>query len=393
MVEFLDVVLFFWLLINISLIFWFKSNILKIILFAFAYPFITMFMFCLDIPIGGSLDVIGRPTHTDYCYEALIYAMISYNVLVFIVFRYRSKIVSLQRLKINEKGRIWIVLLLLVCAILAYPRAIIGTGPRWNLIPGQWSVVFLAINTLLVLSFTKIKSPSTIVQLLILLLVVKGGERVDSVLYLFIFFSFRRSGNYIKEIRLSLVGKVGLILAALLAISVGYTRIGSGVSLAILIHNIVSLHTVADVVHVYFSAFDNYVNNGVSISPFINHIFSLIPMHPYGGAGSNFCFTNVLIKNMPNLGGGLFYAEGMVLLGKSGIIVYGCLLGIIIKWLMKADNQLRSVIFVLFIALQLRLQWYGLIYIYTPILFTVITIGFLNLLKNNRNSSRSEVPI
>ncbi|MGQ1787827.1 hypothetical protein [Saccharicrinis sp. GN24d3] len=374
------------ILTGLVLVLCFTSNILRVILMTYWYPLLPMLLFCIRIPVGGSLDVIGRPVHQSYCDEALLYALGSFYVFVLFIWKLRREKVSMTTVNVSDNSRLLLCVILFVVAIIAYPRAFGVSDKRWNLLPGQWSVIYLVVNTLLILSLKKIKSISYFIHIGVLIITIKGGERVDSLMVLFLLASFQydRESNLLKEIKLNRVKKIGMLAVIILGISVGYLRGGSTFNVYLLLHNLIAMHTVTDVIHIYFSSFD-YVNTyGVNALPVVNQVFSLIPMHPWGGAGKVYNFTEILRNHIPNLGGGIFYSEGHLLLGRMGILMYGFIYALFVKVVIKYKNQYTASLMVLFIVLQLRIQWYGTVYYYTPVIVTILSIGVLNLVSKNK---------
>ncbi|MBN2395327.1 MAG: hypothetical protein JXC36_02560 [Candidatus Atribacteria bacterium] len=374
----------FGLLFSGVLIFAFKSYIIKAILFVFWYPLLPMCLFSIGIPLSGSIEIFGRSAYGEFAIDGFFLALLGFLVLISVLWKYRRSKIKIKRLIIGERTRILIILLLMVVSIIAYPKAWgIGTS-RWNLLPGTWSVIYLAINGLLIISISSIKSFSTIIHLLLLLFVIKGGERVDSIMPLFLIVSLesdKENKSYIIESEIGIIKVLFGLAVLVLGIYVGYSRLGNQFSFGLLLHNIIALHTVTDVIHVYLSSF-YYVNNyGINLFPIINETFSLIPLHPWGGGGNEFNFTEILRGKVYNYGGGLFYTEGVLIFGKMGVLIYSFLFGRFIKILLKFDYQLVSVFMVMFLILLLRVQWYGLVYLYTPVLALLIIVGCFNVLK------------
>lgn len=366
----------------------FRSLIVRFILFAYWYPLVPMVLFIFNYPVGRVLDVVGRPLYYSYALEAFCFAIVGYAVVVIVIWRFRNECVRLPRFRIGESFRILIVLLLYVLAFIAYPKAFGISASRWNLLPGQWSVVYLAVNVFILLSFRSAKTLSTILHIAILLFVIKGGERVDSIVVLiwYVFFEVKTTEvGYLVERKLSF--RLVFILLGIFVIGVGagLWRGGSTLDFLVLIYSVLAQHTVVDVVHVYFSSFHYVENIGLNHYPLFNEFFGLIPTHPLGGTHSIFNFTNILKSHIPNPGGGLFYSEGVLIFGKIGVVIYSLLYGLLIRFFLT-HIRLLSFLFVVFFILQLRIQWYGFLYIYSTVLIVLSLLFFYKGLKLSYNS-------
>lgn len=371
------------LFLGLILVFFFKSTLLKLVLVVFWYPLVPMYLFCLGVPVGGSLEVIGRQYHQSHCDTAFILALGGYYLFIWILWSIRKYEIVIKRLKLNEEVRLILVFLVGVISIIAYPRAFGMGGARWGLIPGPWPVFFIVFNVLLLLSHKSIRSGSSIFQLIIVLLSILGGERANSVLLLGVLFIIESTTNkeYLKERRFKKSWLVGGFLLFIMATAAGYTRGGMELNIMLILHNVFAQHTATDVIHVYFSSFDYIEHHRINLLPLINEVMSLIPLSPLGGAGHEFNFTEILRANIYNYGGGLFYTEGVLFMGKAGVLIYSFIYGVFIKWVFTSRTQLGAILILLMVTQQLRIQWYGLVYAYSPILFTVLIVGLFNMLK------------
>lgn len=378
--------LFIFLLAGALLIFKFKSVFLKFILFVYWYPLLTMFMFCVGIPLGGSIDVIGRPAHEEYCEYAFIMALLGYFVFVFVIWKLKDSYFSFKRVQIGGFSRVILTVVLLLVAVIAYPKAFGIGSARWNLVPGPWVVLFLSLNTILLLSFNGLKTYSTILHLFVVALTMAGGERVNSifVIVMLILLEFSWETNQIKERKLNPKLILSLLVVVVIGIIAGIQREGGSFTILRIAFNVLSVHTVRDVVHIYFSSFGYNNDVGLNFYPLLNEIASVFNIPGYGGAGVDisYNFTEILRDYIYNYGGGLFYSEGVVVFGAVGVLIYGFCYGLLFRLLFKYQNIVVSTIFVVLLVLQMRLQWYGLVYIYMPIFFTLLVIYFLKMIKD-----------
>lgn len=374
-------------IIGFILIFFFTSNLIRFVLIAFWYPLLPMFLFCEGFPIGRAIDLIGRPIYAEYANSAFFFAAISYFCFCVVLWRERKQILKFRRIHFGEPFRLLLGILLLIVSIIAYPKVYGLSNYRWNLIPGQWSVVYLAINYLLLVSFKRIQSPSTLLHIVILFKVLSGGERVDSLIVVALIgllYVEKNAPYKLTERKLSLKWTLLFIVLLFFGIYIGQTRSGASTSLFKILYDIIALHTVTDVIHVYFSSFDYVSKQGTTFKPLINELFSLIPTHPLGGQ-SEYNFSRILNKHIVNPGGGLFYTEGMLIFGSFGIVLYGIMYGLFFKYLINNNKQYAKVILLIFFILQLRIQWYGTIYLYSTVIFTIIVIGLYNFVRSQKS--------
>lgn len=374
-------VLGFFLILN------FKSLLLKFFLAIYWYPLITMYLFCIEYPLSGSLEVIGRPAHETYCEEAFETAIIGYFILVMVIWKIRRLKFKFEKIEFSESYRTFIAFALLGTSLLAYPKALgIGTS-RWNLIAGPWLSISIALNILLFISLNSIKSVASILQILLSILLIVGGERVNNLIVFLLFFmlSSNRTSTIIKEKKLNIYSLALLIPGILAAISAHYWRAGEEVNTLLLLQNVISSSTVADVTHIYFSAFGYLKEHGVNLAPVVNELASMFYIPKYGGTGHKITsnFTEILRAYLYNNGGGIFYTEGVLIFGKYGIFVYSIVYGYLIRFLFvfSRKNMIATTMMLAFLILQMRIQWYGFMYVYMPIWFALAAIKFFNLMK------------
>lgn len=383
------------LILGFFLIFKFKSFFLKLVLGVFWYPLVTMYLFCINYDLGGAIDVIGRPIHEAVCVEATQYAIVGYFLLIITIWKIRNVTYSFKKIEISETMRLFIVFLFLIISIIAFPKVFgIGTQ-RWNLIPGPWPVVFIALNLVLFTSYKSLNQVSSFFHLIILSICFVGGERANSALVFLLFFILVPENNtYIKERRLKYHYFIIFFLIAVFGIAAQSWRVGSSFSLESLGRNLISLATVRDVVHIYFTSFSYIQTHPLTISPLINEVASIFNIPVYGGTGEHVFlnFTEILRKYLYNLGGGLFYTEGVLVFGKIGVLIYAFLYGALIRMLYtKNKNTLKISLLLVFIVLQMRIQWYGFLYIYMPVLLTYIFIKIFKKLNEIKFVTKENV--
>jgi len=377
------------ILIGFILLMRFKSVLLKLILFIYWYPLVTIYLFCLDYPLGGSIDILGRPINEIFAKDALSYAILGYFIFVAVIWNLRTKKFKYKRFKFSESLRVFISILLLITSILAYPKAFGIGDQRWNLIGGPWLVISISLNALLILSFIKFKSISSIIQLTITLILLVGGERVNNLITFFLFFILYSNSSQQKIIEKKL--NFSLLFfgstAVIIAIGAHYWRNGETFKLLQLYSNIISSSTVGDVVHIYLTSFTYLNEKGLDYRPILNEIGSLLYLPNIGGTGKAiiYNFTEILRVYIHNNGGGLFYTEGVLIFGRIGVIIYAFIYGLLVKYLFVSSNKYISIVAIIFFVLQFRIQWYGFMYIYSPIWFSIIMFKLLDLIKKRKN--------
>lgn len=365
----------------------FKSLFLKFLLLIYWYPLITMYLFCIEYPLWGSIEFIGRPAHEVYAKEAFEIAVIGYFILIIVLWRIRNLKFKFERIEFSESYRTFIAIVLVAISILAYPKAFgIGEG-RWNLIAGPWLVASIALNVVLLISLKSIKSLASIIQILLSVVLLVGGERVNTLVVFLLFFMLDSDEltSIVREKKLTfyslLLGGIGVLMA----IGSHYWREGEEVNSLILLQNIISSSTVSDVTHIYFSSFGYLKENGVNLAPVINELASIFSIPKYGGTGENVAsnFTEILREYMYNNGGGLFYTEGILIFGKYGVLIYSVIYGYLVRFLFvfSRRNWIVTTIMLAFLVLQLRIQWYGFMYVYMPIWIALVAIKFFSLFK------------
>lgn len=378
--------LIFFLIFGLILIFQFKSIFLKMILLVYWYPLITMLLFTLNIPLGSSLDFIGRPKNEPHGTKALIVAVAGFYTFLITMWSYRNRDLMIKKIKISEQSRLILIALLITVSIIAFPKAFGVSNQRWNLIPGPWPVIFIAINVILYLSQKKMNKISSILHLLIMFVCLIGGERVNVIVLLGLMFLSQdtRDGLYMTERKFSKKTLLFFLVFICVGIISGIKRSGDSVTLIHLLYNIVSIHTVQDVVHIYLSSFGYLKDKGTNFLPVINEIGSLFYIPVIGGNSEDniYNFTEILRKYMNNYGGGLFYTEGNMVFGNFGVLIYGFLYAIFLKWIFGNHKGYYNIVLAVFLVLQMRIQWYGLVYVYTPIWFSILLFEILRMLSN-----------
>lgn len=375
------------LLLGFMLLMTFKSVFLKFILLIYWYPLITIYLYCIGYPLGGSIDVLGRPANELYCISAFEYAVLGFFILVAVLWKIRLEIFEFDRFLFSELFRTFIAIVLIVASAFAYPKAFGIGDQRWNLIPGPWLVISISLNAILLISLRTFKSLASVIQVLISLVLIVGGERANTLVVFLLFFMLygnKEEETVIeKKLNLPLIifGSIGVILA----IGAHYWRAGQELNQTVFLANLVSSSTVGDVAHIYLTSFGYLAENGIDLRPIVNEVGSMLALPKFGGTGKHieYNFTEILRNFLFNNGGGLFYSEGVLIFGKIGVLIYSVVYGFLIRLLYKYSKYYWWVAFTMlvFLMLQLRIQWYGFMYIYMPVFFGIIAIKMLELIK------------
>lgn len=386
-VEFyLNILLLFTLL---SGVFFFKSIYLKFCVFVFFYPIVTLFCVKFNIPLFGIITAIGSKFFTqniaDYAYA---WSITGYLVFISTLWSVRNQRIEFDTLKINAETRLILLICHAVFAIVAYPRAFYIADYRFNLLPGGgWASIYSLFSILIILSSKKKFSLIEIIHLAITFFVILGGERADSMLIL-LFMLIYRGDEVKKEIRLNIKFFSIATLSVSFFLIVGAMRhkaldfllnnYGDILPLVgtLLLTSLYNQQTVSDTAHVYLSSVWGYFNDQGSYMTLLNTPFTLFPMTPLGGATSPYYYQQWIHPYIPNAGGGLFYSEGALNFGLSGVIFYAFLLGFIIKKTLISKKLFGHLAFVALFVLQMRIQWYGFLYMMKPFvllyLFSVV---------------------
>tara|TARA_Y100000385_G_C13107340_1_gene649062 strand:+ start:759 stop:1937 length:1179 start_codon:yes stop_codon:yes gene_type:complete len=368
----------------------FKSIFLKLILLIFLYPLITMYLFCIEVPLGGSIDYIGRTVYESFSKEAFSYAIIGYFTFVAVIWSLRKKYFSFNRIEFSETLRAFISIVLVIVSILAYPKAFGIGSERWNLIAGPWLVISIALNAILIVSFQKFKSVASVLQILLAVLLLVGGERVNSLVVFLMFFMLYGSQGLerVKEKKVGVAFVLAATIIVILGVGAHYWRNGDELNAILLYKNIISSATVGDVTHVYFTSFSYLNDYGIDLRPVLNEIGSMFYIPKIGGTGNQvaYNFTEILRNHAHNAGGGLFYSEGVLVFGKIGVLIYACVYGAIVRFLFNNKHSIVTLTSIIFFILQFRIQWYGIMYVYMPIWFGIVALKFFEIIKNRENT-------
>lgn len=362
----------------------FKSMLLKIMLIVVWYPLCVLFLYKLEIPLVGIIEV-NRNLFSE---EAI---MLAYNIYLIGTIIIYYLLWSIRKTKFNfipfkiGGGTHTILFLLFVAS--SYSLLQIRTAE------GGSASFYLAFSTILLYCTKGFKNFFTIAQLLYLMFILSMGERVDSILAIVFILIMNLEDGICKEKYNKAVLYIGLGCLFILGIAVAAVRGGGNYGTELLLKSIYAQQTVTDVLYVYLSGVEYYVTNGTEHSLILNCLLGLFP-GTYYSVTSDYNYTIFLINNFAdNPGGGMFFTEGILVFGPLGVIIYCFILGKLVVYLFEGKNPIKQILFILLFVMFCRVVWYGFIYTYKPIIICGLLYFILNVLKSNYDkyiSSREE---
>lgn len=355
-----------------------KSLLLRIIIFILWYPLFVLTLFKYGIPMGG---ILGLNMDT-FSSEVVNYALYSYMIglLLFeiIIYPCRKKIYNFATIKIDKYTQFFIFLLMCISCIPILNIHVEGENFKS-------STFYLTFSTLLLSSRSGwlLKYGMIFVAFFLIL----KGERVDSILIIVLLLLFKGTSFKVEKYNpfyLIIGGSVFFILL----VSVGYTRAGSTFNGNLLLYAIYSQQTITDVVYVYLTGVNYIFEHSLYPQTAYNIIEGFLP----GGVTSPHNYSKMLREYMYNPGGGLYFTEGMLIIGKLGVILYLSIYGLIIKYLFQNPKGIKRVLFILLVVMQCRIVWYGIIFIYKPaLLLSIFYILILYIKKSNSCSNKIQL--
>lgn len=355
---FFDVVILVLYLIGI---FYFKSLILKIVLFVLWYPLFVLALFKYGIPMSGIL-AINMDTFSP---EIVNYAFYSY-VIGFLLFEWtlfpcRNEVYTVQSIKCDNGTKVILFMLLCLSCI-----PILNIHEENAVFKSATFYLVFASLLLLVRCGYLLK----LGMLSVAFFLIINGERVDSIFIIILIYVLR--GNSIKKEKYDLLFLfcAGTLFFILLIV-VGFTRVDGDFNLELILSAIYSQRTVTDVVYVYLTGVSYVFENSYYPEVLYNLFGGLLPGET-SGVTSIYQYSNKLRDYMYNPGGGMFFTEGMLLMGGGGVALYLLIYGIIIRYLFGKQKGISRVLFILILVMQCRIVWYGMIFCYKPALLLVI---------------------
>ncbi|MGN8059900.1 hypothetical protein ACTJKN_26720 [Pedobacter sp. 22163] len=290
---------------------------------------------------------------------------LAYLVTFITLYSIRNKEWRMIRIDIPFKYKMLLPFLYLISAVIGYTRA-------FNIDVGIQSGIFAILFSVLILTSKDKKFELTsILHILFLIFVILSGERVDALLALILHFLIGERNNTRK---VSLWKVIPIVIGMFLfAIFIDAQRAGQAFNFPFVVSSLISQQTAVDVCYVYLTGVDYFIAKGTNSALMFNTVFGALP-GKYGGVLSDYNYSIFLSKNvMTNPGGGLYYTEGLLIAGIPGLIFIVFVWSLFIKFVYKRRTQIFTLIFILIVVMQLRVQWYGVIYIYKILLLIFFT--------------------
>lgn len=347
----------------------YRCILIKITLIIGWYPILIMLLFKYGIPMSGILhlerDVLGG--------DVIAYAFYSYltgfYLFCMILYGIRNKEFTYKQMRLPPNVRTFILIL---CILFAIPVLNIHSGEKDNM---HSATLYLFVNSIMLISFAK-KDWKWTIQLCLYSFLILSGERVDSILLIvLLFLLINRQGmvgfSYNKKYLV-----VGGFLFFIILVAVGSLRGGGNISTELIFSAIYSQQTVCDVVYVFLTGVRYVIEKGTAPIVLLNLLGGLIPGETMG-VTSPYNYNIFIGKYMTNPGGGLYCTEGYLALGFIGPILYFCIYGWILKKLFLSKYRFDRYIFLLFIIMQCRIVWYGMAFIYKPLVLLYLGLFFL----------------
>lgn len=357
-VDILSVIFFIYILVR------FRSILLKIVLLVTIYPLFVLILFKHGIPLSGILFVNSEYFSTKAIELAFNAYLIGELFFIAILFPLRNKIYEFERFNVDNSVR----LLFFILLVLSSYGVLLTHKENKSFSSGSFYIVL----SVLLLYFKKnYSSFITLLQLFFCLLLIAIGERVDSIITVILLLVMNGS-NTVKEMYNKKIVYMLLLGLFVLGVAVSFLRLSYSVDFTTILQSFYSQSTVCDVLYVYLCGAEYFVTHGPHPEVINNMILGLIPGEYYG-VESKYNYTIFLRENfLPNLGGGLFFTEGLVAFGEIGVIPYFIVLGFAIRYLFINKKKLSSMLFLLVMVMICRIIWYGMIYIYKPMILILL---------------------
>lgn len=354
------------LLLGFIMILRFKSLLLQLVILVSLFPLITLSAFINGLYIPGVLSFREDYFSEDVLRTGFILLVIANVILITILYPIRHKTFSYSPFKCTTSSFCILLLILLLSAIISYPR-VFGID-----IGIDMSTIYISTNVALFLCKRERNSLCTFLHFLILLIVLIGGDRVDSIISLvFLCAMGFKDGQIVENIKKKYIFIGGILLFSISIFS-GLSRGGKSLTAFDLFYSLYAQQTISDVLYVFLCSISYYYENGVNFSVLYNFLFGLFP-GPFYGVVSPFNYTIFLGNNyLPNPGGGLYFSEGMIAFGPLGVLLYSLVYALCVRKLFVCKSKFWVVLFLIFIVMLCRIQWYGFIYTYKPIIFSYI---------------------
>lgn len=376
------------IIIEILVLLRFKSIALQIIIGIAILPQITLFAFSFGFPVPGVLSLRQDIFSPKAITIANISLLISSWILILVLYPLRNRTYHYNSFKCTKTSYLILLLIAFICAICSYPR-VSGLNFRFDL-----STIFISTNVAMFLCRYPRSHILTILHIALLIWVIIGGDRVDSMASIIFLLIFTSNNNYHKEsVRYSIL-IFGVFVLFTLGIISGLLRNGLSFSPEALLYSLYAQQTVSDIVYVFLCSIEYVIENGPNPAVLLNMLLGLFP-GIYYGAVSEYNYTIFLNHNFaPNPGGGWYVSEGIIAFGFLGTFIYVFIYASIIKALFIRHGNIATCLFILFVVMSFRMQWYGMIYCYKPVIFSIIyCLVFIYMAKIRKKTPSIDPPI
>ena len=344
----------------------FKNIFLKLLLVVLWYPMLILALFSCGLSMPGIIGVYESRLQGEIANTGALLYIIGYIVFCLILFPLRKNNYVFPKLKVSGVTR---SVLFVLTALGALP--LLNTHSE----TGIKSATFYLVFSIILLTTHVKKDPIWFFHLCLSLALIALGERVDS-LFIVVFLFFVKGKNFKADVTKNKKIYLGGLVFFVLLVTIGFRRGGEELSYSVLLYSFVSQRTVCDVVYIYLTSISYIADYGCRLDVLQSLFFGLFPGQ---GVTSPLYYTNVLSKYMDNPGGGLFFTEGVLALGHWGVPLYFGGVGLILRKVLTTKAKFGLFMFLMICVMSCRLAWYGLVYIYKPLLLFYLIYKIFNL--------------
>ena len=178
------------LLINIYCILRFRSVLLQLILLVSLFPLITMIAFMNELPVPGVLSLYRNIFSDKTIFTGFILLVLTNFILLCVLYPLRKKSYCYTPFKCTNISYYLLLALLFFSAVMSYPRVF---GVDFGI---DMSTIYISTNIALLLCKKERMCWCSILHTVILLLVIVGGDRVDSIVSIVFLFIMKMVLTY-----------------------------------------------------------------------------------------------------------------------------------------------------------------------------------------------------
>ena len=346
-----------------------KSLIINYILFPLLYQYIYGESY-------GLLELNSSYIH----YSMFLLSIFLYNITTFLFLNFSSfKTEELHKLKITYKIKDNSILLLciftIICCLIAFPTIPFSynAAHRFDaLLPGNaWNHMVL-ICLIFLLGNLKTNKIVVFTYLFSCFWFLSHYERVDMLglisLLLLIYFA----NNNIKLHLVKMI-KMGVVVVVLfiIMINVGYNR--GGYKADNILKNVFVQSTAADIAYVYNISLDYNMNNDLLYgNSYKQLIVESIPLLNYKNS-----IPRILEAEYVFPGGEYLLSAPVMNFGLLFIPIFAIFENLILTKIIKSKNNYLYIVYLFIVASSFRINWYGLTYIETGLLYIIPLLLFI----------------